>query len=158
MFRKFYISNRFPNTYFPKIVVGCPCLCAVAVSKYPFVIKVMSLVGLPTQEAFRPQWIVFVAKRDDINWTPGSGRICRSHFTLDCYEELGAKLAEFYPSISPSVFRFFSRVANLTRARLFRCRNQAWGKRGVTRWLGNELYSLTHSLLEILPKNVFWSY
>ena len=24
MFRKFYISNRLPNRYFPKIVVGCP--------------------------------------------------------------------------------------------------------------------------------------
>ena len=25
MFRKFYISNRLQNRYFPKIVVGCPC-------------------------------------------------------------------------------------------------------------------------------------
>ena len=25
MFRKFKISNRLPNKYFPKIVVGCPC-------------------------------------------------------------------------------------------------------------------------------------
>ena len=24
MFRKFYISNRLPNRYFPKIDVGCP--------------------------------------------------------------------------------------------------------------------------------------
>ena len=26
MFRKFWISNRLPNRYFPKIDVGCPCL------------------------------------------------------------------------------------------------------------------------------------
>ena len=25
MFRKFYISNRVPNKYFPKIDFGCPC-------------------------------------------------------------------------------------------------------------------------------------
>ena len=25
MLRKFYISNRLPNRYFPKIDVGCPC-------------------------------------------------------------------------------------------------------------------------------------
>ena len=25
MFRKFWISNRLPNRYFPKIDVGCPC-------------------------------------------------------------------------------------------------------------------------------------
>ena len=25
MFRKFYVSNRLPNRYFPKIAVGCPC-------------------------------------------------------------------------------------------------------------------------------------
>ena len=28
MFLKFYISNRLPNRYFPKIDVGCPwCFC-----------------------------------------------------------------------------------------------------------------------------------
>ena len=52
MFRKFYISNRLPNRYFPKIVVGCPCLCAVAVSNYPFVVKAMSLVGFPPKNPF----------------------------------------------------------------------------------------------------------
>ena len=26
MFRKFEISDRLPNRYFPKIDVGCPCL------------------------------------------------------------------------------------------------------------------------------------
>ena len=26
IFRKFQISNRLPNRYFPKIVVGCPCV------------------------------------------------------------------------------------------------------------------------------------
>ena len=33
MFRKFSISNRLPNTYFPKIDVGCPRLILHATRK-----------------------------------------------------------------------------------------------------------------------------
>ena len=86
----------------------CAFLCAVAVSNYPFVVKVMSLVGFPPKNPVDHSGL-FLWQRGTIyiNWTPGSGRICMSYFTLDCYERLGAKLAEFYPSISPSVFRLW---------------------------------------------------
>ncbi|CAH3143473.1 unnamed protein product, partial [Porites lobata] len=55
----------------------------------------VSLHQFPTDEPFRRQWIAFVlAKRTD-DWTPGSGNICSCHFTPDCYEGMGAKLAGF---------------------------------------------------------------
>ena len=33
MFRKLQIANRLPNRYFPKLVVGCPCLFSVSLGK-----------------------------------------------------------------------------------------------------------------------------
>ena len=55
----------------------------------------VSLHKFPTDETRRRQWIAFVlAKRDD-NWRQGSGHICSSHFSADCYEGLGAKIAGF---------------------------------------------------------------
>ena len=55
----------------------------------------VSLHQFPTDEPFWRQWIAFVlAKRDD-DWTPGSGNICSSHFMLDCYEGMDAKLTGF---------------------------------------------------------------
>ena len=80
----------------------CAFLCAVAVSNYPFVVKAMSLVGFPPKRPFPPHQIVSVlAKRGDIfgrrDLVISAGPIV----TLDCYEGLGAKLAEFYSSICP---------------------------------------------------------
>ena len=55
----------------------------------------VSLHQFPINETYRGQWTAFVlAKRTD-DWTPGSGDICSFHFTPDCYEGIGAKLAGF---------------------------------------------------------------
>ena len=55
----------------------------------------VSLHKFPTEETRRRQWINFVlAKRDD-NWKQGSGHICSSHFSPDCYDGLGSKIAGF---------------------------------------------------------------
>ena len=55
----------------------------------------VTLHKFPTDEPWRRKWISFVlAKRDD-DWRPGCGHICSDHFTDDCYEGLGAKLAGY---------------------------------------------------------------
>lgn len=56
----------------------------------------VSLHQFPTEDNVRRQWISFVrTKREPSSWTPGSGHICSEHFTGDCYEGFGAKLAGF---------------------------------------------------------------
>lgn len=55
----------------------------------------VSLHQFPRHDPLRRQWIQFVLRKRDDDWKPGSGHICSNHFTPDCFEGMGAKLAGF---------------------------------------------------------------
>ena len=55
----------------------------------------VSLHQFPRHDPLRRQWIQFVLRKRDNDWKPGSGHICSNHFSPDCFEGMGAKLAGF---------------------------------------------------------------
>ena len=58
-FRKFQISNRLPNRYFPKIAFGCPCF--VLICKLTWLQRICSLASQNQQQSEHMEYYFFTA-------------------------------------------------------------------------------------------------
>ena len=94
MFRKFQISNRLPDRYFPKIDVGCPC----------------SLVKTKTPHPARTERLLKNTKRH--SKTPNLPRLS-TRFRVQCLDAIDSRKF-YYSGFSQSGEASFGKMSALT--------------------------------------------